>query len=93
MCFRPANRTLTWRLEVDHSSLDWNKIHREIQLAFDQWKDYTDLSFREVFNGEKADIYVNFVPGNHSDGIPFEGPHGPYTVYIHFNSAETWTNM
>lgn len=78
--FRPTNRTITWRLEVDHSFLDWNKLHQDIQLAFDQWTDNPDVLFREASNDEEADIVVAVVIGNYSDG--------PYTVSIRINSDE-----
>jgi len=61
-----------WKLEHDHFFYDSKKTREHIQQAFDDWANYTQLTFREVIGQEKADFSVAFVYGNHSDGYPFE---------------------
>ncbi|CAF5099097.1 unnamed protein product, partial [Rotaria sp. Silwood1] len=99
----PTNRTLTWKLDYNHSVYDSSKIREDIQQAFDDWARYTELSFREVTEGEKADFNLVFISDDHSDEVPFDGPRGQISHsfplgshsagYIHFNSAEKWSHM
>lgn len=69
--------------------------------AFALWAEVTGLEFTPFFMD--PDISIEFVPTNHGDGIPFDGPgkvlaHAFYPPpndpagNIHFDNAETWTN-
>ncbi|CAM4776162.1 unnamed protein product [Rotaria magnacalcarata] len=97
-----TNRTLTWKLDYDHSLYDSRKTYQDIQQAFDDWARYTELTFREATEGEKADFNLAFVSGDHSDGTPFDGPgeqvshsflpENSYAGHIHFDSTEKWSH-
>ncbi|CAF3921557.1 unnamed protein product, partial [Rotaria sp. Silwood1] len=98
----PKGRTYTWKLEHDQSLYDSKKTRQNIQQAFDYWAHYTESTFREVAQDEKADFNFAFVSGDHSDGASLNR-HGrkvfhtfstedPYTVHIYFDANENWSN-
>jgi hypothetical protein len=89
-------------LDHDHSLYDSRKTRQDIQQAFNDWTHYTDLTFREVTDGEKADFNLAFVSDDHLDEAPFDGPGGQisrsfppenrYAGHIHFDSTEKWSH-
>ena len=94
---RPKDRTLTWKLNNSHSSIDKSKLRRNIQQAFDDWANHAGLTFREASENAKADFNLAFVTGEHADGFPLDGPGGtlahafyPWTPY---QNAEKFTLM
>ena len=40
------------------------------------WSDQTPLTFTQKYNGESADIAIQFAAEDHGDGVPFDGPEG-----------------
>lgn len=94
---RSKNRTLTWKLDHDHSFHDTAKTRRHIEEAFNYWAKYTDLTFREVDENEQADFNLAFVTGEHGDGrggvlAHAEYPWKRYRGQIHFDSTERWSH-
>jgi predicted Zn-dependent protease len=78
-----------------------------IEQAFALWAAYTPLRFSPVALTAGPEIIIQFAPGDHGDGFPFDGPSGvlahaffpsvppaPVTAIMgdaHFDEAETWT--
>ncbi len=89
-------------MDYDHSLYDSRKTRQDIQQAFDDWARYTELTFCEMTDGEKADFNLAFVSSDHSDGAPFDGSGGQvshtfplgnrYAGHIHFDSTEKWSH-
>ena len=47
---------------------------RELQKAFQVWKEVAPLNFREVgYNEAEVDINIQFGARDHRDGYPFDG--------------------
>ncbi|CAF1208494.1 unnamed protein product [Rotaria sordida] len=98
----PTNRTLTWKLDYDHSFYDVIKTSRQIEQSFNDWARYTKLTFRQVTEQEDVDFNLAFESGQHSDAYPFDGRDGTlaHAFYpwqhgrgqIHFDSTEKWTD-
>ena len=69
-----------------------------LREAFDAWAAVTPLTFRQVSIGDRPNILIRFVTGDHQDGNPFDGPSGvlahaymPIHGGMHFDEAEVWT--
>ncbi|CAF3514673.1 unnamed protein product [Rotaria sp. Silwood1] len=100
--FWPINRTLTWKLDYDHSFYDLTKTSRQIKQSFNDWARYTKLTFHQATEQENADFNLAFQSGQHSDEYPFDGRDGTlaHAFYpwqhkrgqIHFDSTEKWTD-
>ncbi|CAF3674167.1 unnamed protein product [Rotaria sp. Silwood1] len=68
--------------------------------AFDDWASHTGLTFREVFEHEKADFNLAFANDDHGDGYLLNGTlsHASYPWIsssrgqIHFNKNKQWSN-
>lgn len=75
-------------------------VRRVLHEALNVWAKNSKLTFREVREGDDADILISFVRRNHGDGHPFEGPGGvlAHAFYpgpgiggdAHFDDEETW---
>ena len=84
----------------DHSLYDSRKVHQDIQQASNGWARHTELNFREVTEGEKADFNLAFVSDDHGNGYLLNGTlsHAfyPWTSnnrgQIHFNRNTQWSN-
>jgi Matrixin len=77
-----------------------------IRSAFNLWQNAARIYFIEVCSAADADIVIFFASGVHGDAFPFDGPNlvlahaffpppnsGALAGDIHFDEAETWTNL
>ena len=101
--FRSTNRTLTWRLDHDHYFYNTANTRRLIHRAFNDWANYTLLTFREAADHEKVDFNLAFVFGEHGDGFPLNDGRGGTLAHafppwfsrpgeVHFDMTEKWSN-
>ena len=44
------------------------------------------LNFNQVPNDVEADIVISCIPGEHGDGLPFDGRGGEDSVHAYFTS-------
>ncbi|KAK4875043.1 hypothetical protein RN001_011465 [Aquatica leii] len=74
-------------------------VDESVALALQMWGKHAHLSFSEV--GSNPDLMLDFVPKNHNDNYPFDGPHGilahafypifpGYAGDVHFDEEEPW---
>jgi hypothetical protein len=87
------------------TKLDENAARGEIERAFREWQRYANVS---ITAGDAADglrsIAIEFVRGDHGDGLPFDGPGGtlahtyfpappnpePIAGDMHLDADESW---
>ncbi|KAI3905331.1 hypothetical protein MKX01_040022 [Papaver californicum] len=67
--------------------------------AFATWAAVSHFQFKEVGEGEHADIFVGFRRGDHGDGAPFDGPGNvvghaffPTDGRLHYDADENWSS-
>ncbi|CAF0907918.1 unnamed protein product, partial [Didymodactylos carnosus] len=92
--------SLTYRLE-SHAHFQQISYANQISIvqdAFNEWSKHTPLSFEMVCNTCSSDIVLQFVEGDHGDGVPFDEKtiaHAflPTDGRIHFDSQDTWTGL
>ncbi|CAF4607644.1 unnamed protein product, partial [Didymodactylos carnosus] len=66
--------SLTYRLE-SHAHFQQISYANQISIvqdAFNEWSKHTPLSFEMVCNTCLSDIVLQFVEGDHGDGVPFD---------------------
>lgn len=95
-----THTNLTYRIVNYPSWLSMTTVRKEIGRAFQLWSVASPLTFTETSQGE-ADINIGFVPRDHGDNSPFDGPNGILAHAFqpgpgiggdtHFDSEETWT--
>ena len=98
-------RTVTYRLTNNTPDLPYLTTLGEMQAAFRTWEQVLPLRFVPVTG--QAQIEITFTSGAHGDAEPFDGP-GNITAHaafppptnpnpaagdIHFDEAETWTDL
>ncbi|XP_026442930.1 metalloendoproteinase 1-like [Papaver somniferum] len=87
------------------SSMRWNLIMEDAWTlssvcarAFATWAAVSHFQFREVGEGEYADILIGFRRGAHGDGHPFDGAGGKIVAHafhptdgrLHYDADENW---
>ncbi|CAF1000597.1 unnamed protein product [Didymodactylos carnosus] len=92
--------SLTYRLEshVDFQQISYANQISIVQDAFNEWSKHTPLTFEMVCKTCLSDIVLQFVEGDHGDGVPFDEKtlaHAflPTDGRIHFDSQDTWTEL
>jgi hypothetical protein len=92
-----TKQALTYIFQNYTPDLPSNEVRRIIQEALSKWADVTPLSFIET--STNADLKISWYSGDHSDGYPFDGPHGilahafyPENGKVHFDEDELWTD-
>lgn len=76
-------------------------VEDNLKLAFSSWTRYVDISFEQVSDKSKANIFIGFYANAHNCGKDFDGPKGklahattvkydPNNLFIHFDSDESW---
>ncbi|CAF1359319.1 unnamed protein product, partial [Didymodactylos carnosus] len=92
--------SLTYRLEsnVHFKQIIYANQISIVQDAFNEWSKHTPLTFKMVCNTCLSDIVLQFVEGDHGDGIPLDEKtlaHAflPPDGRIHFDSQDTWTEL
>jgi predicted Zn-dependent protease len=94
---------LRWFIEdypKKQTQLDSNdQIRRIIGQAFQDWQNYSGLTFEMAKSKETADFKIRFRQEDHGDGYPFDGPgttlaHAfyPKSGDIHFDDDEHFTD-
>ncbi|CAF1268027.1 unnamed protein product [Adineta steineri] len=87
----------TWNLRNGTlPSLGLTKIRQQIRQSFQDWATHSLLTFKEVSENEKADLYLAFT--NQNNDSNFDGP-GKTLAYasfltvgeIRFDATEPWT--
>uniref|UniRef100_A0A8C5L8E9 Matrix metallopeptidase 8 n=1 Tax=Jaculus jaculus TaxID=51337 RepID=A0A8C5L8E9_JACJA len=94
------NTNLTYRIINHTPQMSRAAVETAIEKAFHIWSVASPLTFTKISQGE-ADINIAFVPRDHGDNSPFDGPNGVLAHAFqpgqgiggdaHFDSEETWT--
>lgn len=102
-----ATTNLRYAFQNFTPDLSEGEVTLAVEQAFALWAAYTPLRFSRVALSAGPEIIIRFVPGDHGDGFPFDGPgsvlaHAFYPSIppavptaimgdAHFDEAETWT--
>ncbi|XP_071989070.1 collagenase 3-like [Engystomops pustulosus] len=91
---------ITYRIVNYTPDLPPSDVNQNIQEALRMWSKATPLQFIQVHRGN-ADLMISFVPKEHGDFFPFDGPQGVLAHAfppgehlggdVHFDEEETWT--
>lgn len=71
-----ATNNLRYAYQNFSPDLTSGEITVAIEQALALWAAYTPLRFTPVALAAGPDIIIRFVPGDHGDGSPFDGPSG-----------------
>lgn len=98
-----THTNITYTIENTPANLSIGQIRNSIAQALSIWTAVTPLEFSEIPQQQNADFRIKFVEGDHSDGVPFDGPgfvlahaffpppnSGELAGDAHFDTAETW---
>ena len=102
-----ATNNLRYAFQNFTPDLTEAEIALAVEQAFALWAAYTPLRFTRVPLSVGPEIIIRFAPGDHGDGVPFDGagsvlahafypsvPPAPPSAIMgdaHFDEAETWT--
>lgn len=104
---RWATTNLRYGFQNFTGDLSDGQVVQAVEQAFALWAAHTPLRFTRVALTAGPEIVIRFVPADHGDGFPFDGPgsvlaHAFYPSVppaaptaimgdAHFDEAETWT--
>ncbi|HEX6683091.1 MAG TPA: matrixin family metalloprotease, partial [Candidatus Limnocylindrales bacterium] len=102
-----ATNNLRYAFENFTGDLTDGEVILALEQAFALWAAYTPLRFTRVATSVGPEIVIRFVPADHGDGFPFDGPGSvlahaffpsippaaPTAIMgdAHFDEDETWT--
>ncbi|KAM7374848.1 hypothetical protein PAMP_007483 [Pampus punctatissimus] len=98
--YKWEKNALTYRIENRTPDLPAAEVDDSIEKALQVWAKVTPLRFTRIYSGT-ADIMISFVPQEHGDFYPFDGPGGTLAHAFapglgiggdaHFDEDETFT--
>lgn len=80
---------LSYQIENYTPDMSRREVDDSMASALKLWSDETNLSFRKVNQGSKADIHIKFGAGHHGDSYPFDGRSGTLAHAFFPKSGET----
>ncbi|KAI3851147.1 hypothetical protein MKX03_021505 [Papaver bracteatum] len=96
----PSKYNLTYKFTLDgaETEIDAQTLSSVCARAFATWAAVSHFQFREVGEGEHADIFIGFRRGAHGDGHPFDGAGGKIVAHafhptdgrLHYDADENW---
>ncbi|KAK4875045.1 hypothetical protein RN001_011467 [Aquatica leii] len=96
-----TKKTITYTFGRYSPKVSNAAVDADVQLALGMWAKDSGLTFTKV--NSNADILLDFMPRQHNDAYPFDGPSGvlahafypstPESGDVHFDEEEDWKIM